>query len=295
MPSIDIFKTEKMTLDQINKMHESFFEMRQIPVQYKVSDSNMIFGYIYVIENMLNGKKYVGKASNLRVRVSQYIRDYNNPSKHQRPILKALVDDGIENFKMYPICEFDTDRNGMLAEKYFIRSLNTIDPQYGYNKSITSGPIVQKSYNRPMGIRASADAKLKRSRKIIAVRGNSMIIADSAKLFGDYLGGYTRDLISHTTNKPCRFKEYFIFFIDSDDRKRILDKYTKKMNVYINDFGHPKREVIKAFNEYSDIYDDIEQLQFDGDRSDELKLSYDIYHLSYDSTRESGYTCFKIN
>ena len=57
-------------------------------------------GYIYIIENMINNLKYVGKTNNLRRRWTEHIR-LNHSSC--TALVRAMKKYGVTNFKMYPI------------------------------------------------------------------------------------------------------------------------------------------------------------------------------------------------
>lgn len=59
-------------------------------------------GYIYIIENIINNLKYVGKTDNLRRRWNEHIR-LNHSSC--TALVRAMKKYGITNFKMYPILQ----------------------------------------------------------------------------------------------------------------------------------------------------------------------------------------------
>ena len=62
---------------------------------------------IYAIINLKNNLKYIGKTTNLLNRANNYIwniRNYNeSESSLMRSINKAMIDEGINNFRMIPI------------------------------------------------------------------------------------------------------------------------------------------------------------------------------------------------
>jgi len=88
-------------------------------------------GYIYLITNKVNGKKYVGQTicDNINKRWSQYKKlDKNSIG---RCLYNSFIKNGIENFKFEIICIcFDDDCNKY--EKEYIKKYNTISPN-GYN------------------------------------------------------------------------------------------------------------------------------------------------------------------
>ena len=95
---------------------------------------------IYVIENIVNNKKYVGKSKNVYKRIHQHVsdilileRNYNeNPH-----LLNSVNYYGLDNFKYYIVEEFIQDENLeenlKIRELYWMKKLNTLDREFGYN------------------------------------------------------------------------------------------------------------------------------------------------------------------
>ena len=87
-------------------------------------------GYIYLIENKINGKKYIGKTySSISIRWGEHKRE-SKRSTH-RPLYKAINKYGIENFTIKEIeyCENCEER-----EKYWIEYYDTYNN--GYNATL---------------------------------------------------------------------------------------------------------------------------------------------------------------
>ena len=87
-------------------------------------------GIIYIAINNINGKKYVGKTiGKLNRRINRHLNNSKNCKLFY--FQKALLKYGVENFKweqkQYPIEDLEK------WEKYWIKELNTIDPNKGYN------------------------------------------------------------------------------------------------------------------------------------------------------------------
>lgn len=78
---------------------------------------------IYKTTNLINGKIYVGQDSN------------NNPYYlgSGKLIKKALKAYGRENFKKEILCECDTRQQLDEKEKFWIKELNSINNEIGYN------------------------------------------------------------------------------------------------------------------------------------------------------------------
>ena len=86
-------------------------------------------GVIYVRLNLINGKKYVGQATNLEVRQKTW-KNLNKP--YAGPAINAArAKYGIDNFGFEILKECKDDELDYW-EKYYIKELNTKAP-YGYN------------------------------------------------------------------------------------------------------------------------------------------------------------------
>ena len=65
--------------------------------------------YIYQIENLINGKLYIGKSDySLEKRFKEHCRDSKKPSLQNRPLYRAFNKYGIENFQISLIEETST-------------------------------------------------------------------------------------------------------------------------------------------------------------------------------------------
>ena len=91
-------------------------------------------GYIYKIENKLNGKKYIGQTIKpLEKRFSQHQHNYNKPYFSQLSLYQAFNKYGIESFSFEEIEEVP---NELLdeREKYWINDYNSYYD--GYNSTL---------------------------------------------------------------------------------------------------------------------------------------------------------------
>ena len=102
---------------------------------HKIIIKGVIFmGYIYKIENKLNGKKYIGQTVKpLEKRFSQHQHNYTKPYFSQLVLYKAFNKYGIENFSFEEVEEVP---NELLdeREKYWISYYNSYYD--GYNSTI---------------------------------------------------------------------------------------------------------------------------------------------------------------
>lgn len=96
---------------------------------------------IYVIKNSINGKIYVGKSKNCYYRLHQHMTDIkiDNRNYNENPhLLNAVKKYGSDNFEYYLVEKFNIDDPNLeklLAEKelYWMKELNSLDPNKGYN------------------------------------------------------------------------------------------------------------------------------------------------------------------
>lgn len=224
---------------QNRKILSSFLEIRSIPDQYKAPykpNERNPYGYIYCIENKINNKKYIGSTYSvwvgisepnmivpLKKRASHYIYNYNRMKNYSetdklllRPIDKALVDYGIENFVMYPIAE-TTRENHIEAELYFIKKFDTIVS--GYNSHFV------RSYKNRVGRSLSPMDKKLRSEPIIAInfKDKKIIMSDSMKLFADFIGS-SKDMIKNAVRSCVIYKGWFIAYASEEKRNELMNK-----------------------------------------------------------------------
>ena len=82
------------------------------------------------------------------------------------------------------------------------------------------------------GLTESADTKRKKSNQIYAVDSVSkvIIVADSGKLFGDYIGK-SKDYIKNCLRQPSSVCGYRLFYADKDKRLAIRVKMLSKRSI----------------------------------------------------------------
>lgn len=87
-------------------------------------------GYIYVITNLINSKKYVGKTVNtIDKRFKEHCKDSQKERCEKRPLYDAFRKYGIENFKIEELEYLEDDSKLSEREIYWINELQT----YGHN------------------------------------------------------------------------------------------------------------------------------------------------------------------
>jgi group I intron endonuclease len=81
---------------------------------------------IYIITNLLNGKKYIGQG------VIQKRLTAHKWKSHNKHLRNAIEKDGKENFSFRPLVYCKDDCIDVL-EAYFIKKYRSMEPEYGYN------------------------------------------------------------------------------------------------------------------------------------------------------------------
>lgn len=245
---------------------ESFTVDRPITDFYKIDRKiyGLPFGYIYCIENIKNHKKYIGSThsswagvpntntkAQLNKRASHYLYEYNSiknsktsAKKLIRPLIAAMLEDGFENFIMYPLAETTMGTHNKL-EKHFIELFDTKDNGYNIQKGGTS-------LNRT-GRRMMANDKQLRSEGILCININQkkLIFSDSMKLFGDFMNT-SKDMIKNSNRKGRPYKGWFVFYIDPDKRSLILNT-----NILGNGLRPNDRHSDKSKQFYQELYDTV--------------------------------------
>lgn len=97
---------------------------------------------IYVMENKVNKKKYVGQTNNFQIRMNGHRSDANNPNSrsYKTPLSNAIRKYGWGQFNNYIIEEMPDSAPYDYVderEKYFIKYFDSLSKNKGYN--ITSG------------------------------------------------------------------------------------------------------------------------------------------------------------
>lgn len=253
--------------------------------------------FIYIIMNLTNKKIYVGKCKNLFDRANNYIWHVTNPNYHDfRPIIKALKTYGLENFVMFPIEACDNKIIAGERELFYIKSLNTTDRTIGYNESTTLD--IRSSRNGQVGHEHTIDTKIKKGKPVLCINPDTKIafIAVGMKIFADYMGT-SKDLIKNCARRPCKYKGYYIIYLNDFDRDTILQKaiqreeaQIKKFQKYYDVMGESPLSKLPA---YIDMVQCVERFMDNPSKAFFDNEGYDAHILTYETDPNSSIT-FKL-
>lgn len=133
---------------------------------------------IYKIENLVNGKVYIGQSKNIEARWTEGLKEGSKRSYNSH-LLNSIKKYGIENFSKEVILEtWDMD----YWEKFFIQAYHSMDPNFGYNKTIGgqntgydfySKEVKEKIRQKAIGRKLSKETKEKLS-KLNSGKNNAM-------------------------------------------------------------------------------------------------------------------------
>lgn len=238
---------------------------------------------IYQLQNMLDNKIYIGQSKDFRKRVSEYLHADENLSN--RLIIKTIRNVGQENFLVTILERCDNHADLNEREAFWIKKKRSENPDIGYN---TLSPIkkhyselanIRKSISHT-GLKESDTTKRKKSNMIIAISDSKVIVADSAKLFGDLMGK-TKDMVKNYLRVPLMTEGFHVYYNDYDKRQDIRKRvFTRK---------HSKATKIDLYLKRLDLLDEIEY--------ESVETIYwvlrtnigKVYRLVYDNSSELGY------
>ena len=253
--------------------------------------------FIYIIMNLTNKKIYVGKCKNLFDRANNYIWHVANPNYHDfRPIIKALKTYGLENFVMFPIEACDNKIIAGERELFYIKSLNATDRTIGYNESTTLD--IRSSRDGQGGHEHTIDTKIKKGKPVLCINPDTKIafIAVGMKIFADYMGT-SKDLIKNCARRPCKYKGYYIIYLNEFDRDTILQKaiqreeaQIKKFQKYYDVMGEAPLSKLPA---YIDMVQCVERFMDNPSKAFFDNEGYDAHILTYETNPNSSIT-FKL-
>lgn len=134
---------------------------------------------IYIIENILNNKKYLGSAKNIKKRWYQHKNTLNNNCHDNSYLQNAWNKYGANNFKFSVLEEVEPEKL-IEREQYYINLYDVCNKIIGYNLAPTAG--------NTLGFKFSEESKLKMSllkKDKPSVRGSYIMSEETKEKIGD--------------------------------------------------------------------------------------------------------------
>lgn len=214
---------------------------------------------IYVVENMINHKKYVGQSKNIEIRWQDH--------KYHRGkglLSQAIKTVGVQNFKFSVIEECEAEWLDIL-EKYYIKKLNTIYPN-GYNKAEGGKIKTPSGEKNPKSILTEQDVYSIREDYKNHVNINDAYSKYSGKItihgFKSVWNGNSWKSIHMDVYTPENREWHRINFDRITNHSRVVsDDDIRKIRDIRNTTSLPRAEILKMFpkiniNTFNDIWYD---------------------------------------
>lgn len=184
---------------------------------------------IYMIVNLSNKMRYIGKTTHLLNRANNYILNYRKEdSGDHRLLIRDMRKYGIENFRMFPIAVVRSRPALAEAEQFYTEQYNTYWPK-GYNTATVSSTLNQL-YKRDSGHPHTIATKMKKAKLVACINPDTheMYVSVGMKLFGD-LVGKSKDIIKNAAKAPIRICGFYIIYLSKVDRDEIVQKVQERV------------------------------------------------------------------
>lgn len=194
---------------------------------------------IYKIENLVNGKIYIGQSKHIRQRWTEHKKELRGNRHRNQYLQRAWNKYGEDKFR-HEILELCNENQLDELEIYYIELLQTFNSQYGYN--LTSGGGTNKqlaeSTRQKLSINATG-ANNSNSKKVISLEDN--MIYDSINIASKECNTQPamifRCCIQQRNTAGKKHWMYYSDYINStpEERQNILFKKSKERPViYLN-------------------------------------------------------------
>lgn len=294
-------------INKVQKLKEKFFDYDSYYKIIKENNGEVPYGVIYKIENLNNGKTYIGQTTNINQRVMNYISEFNNKDRKvydRCSISKYMRIEDISNFKM-SVIDYANSRDSLdKLEIDYIIKYNNCNPELGYNESLSprklkiTDKIRQRLSQIHTGMKMSNGCKRRKSKPVILFDFETkwVIFCDSGKLAGDYLN-IGKDLVKNHLHRVSLFKKrrYLLLHFDKEERGKYIGLFKER---YDNAHPHSGYEL-----RYDEKYNTVVNFSNAIDKMFEDKsfsvfnnlLGYTPYRLEYSDDKEKPYLFYEID
>ena len=195
---------------------------------------------IYCIENLINGKKYVGQSTNIDGRRRQHLSHLRRGMHRNEHLQSAWDKYGESNFE-FSIIELCDIANIDELERFYIDKYNLMDDKYGYNRE--SGGNLKKKVSKETKEKISKNhANVSKENNPFYNKKHSKESIEKYMKNPNYINRKHKGMDSHTCtiseDVAREIKEYF-----SDGHKLYRGEVTdvaNKYNTNINIVSHIK-------------------------------------------------------
>lgn len=261
-----------------------FLDANETPIDLTLFKGKYV---IYVIVNIKTRQFYIGKTTNLLNRSNHYIWSYRNKCDDtSRPVIHAILSEGIENFRMYPIYISKNREELAKDEVRFVSNYMTITPNLLYNKKIPSES--SEYHTKLIGYKTSISTKIKKAKWCIAINPDTkrLYLCTGMKIFGDLVGS-SKDQVKNCTRRGIRHHGFYIFYFNDYDRQSIVEKRREAYKAHLQWKKANKPNFSKAtFEEYLDTADIIEKALAEKSLDSLINLGYICEFLTYNDSNK---------
>lgn len=165
---------------------------------------------IYKIENLINGKVYIGQSQDIETRWKVHINELDSGTKKNKKFLNAWKKYGMANFKFEILEECSIDELDEL-EKYYIQKYSSFGD--GYNLTIggsgTKGHEVSKDAKNKISLKSKrnwSDEKYSNHMSLVHSQNRPIICVNTLEVFfnsneASRLTGYNNSNLIRACNK----------------------------------------------------------------------------------------------